>query len=750
MLKSEIYTTTGTMPTFCVIFGEGNHSNGLYLDSHNLNLPMNRMFLFLALACVLVGGCNSPKTDVELTKPVSAWPDSLSWWKANNLRTLQTNLPAYEAVLDVDSLISDLKRFSANTLIINAGGIMAFYPTKLENQYTNPYMDKNMLGDVIARCHDNGIRVIVRFDFSRAHKSIFERHPDWFYVSPKGERIINDDMYVISINAPYEQQVLFNIVDEVIDMYPIDGIFINMPGYQTRNAYLGVYHGIDQNEHDRKRFFDFSGMQLPLAEDGSDPVFVKYQEFKKFTVDELMKRLHTMVKAKNDQIAICTYMGNYVDIIRHESHPSGLPYWPYSASDNVNNVKTSYPGHIVSNASIQQISFQSRYNAVEPEEVAIRLYQNIANGSGLDMSIMGDFQDNEDERNYGVFEEVYAHHKKFEPYYGNYISPAEIAVVSPGYWPGGEPMQEYRGIQLMLKEAHLQFDIVEDAQIEKLGDLMKRYKLIILPEIVNLNPAAIDVIKDAVANGADIIGTNRSLNNDPDALEELFGSVAKNKDHDGAGYYLAPENKEVFGRFQQQSLVMVKFNLGLYDFAGATETWLPIYTPGRPGPPEIIGGHEPTAFHAMGMKQHESSKAVLLPFNLGKMYYIHGYEEHKNILLDVIDFLRPELNDLLVTNAHPRVEAVLQHYIENLPEKYGNKDADGMILHLLNITGFSGNTFFEPLPVNRVQFAIRTSFKPSVVWAMSSERMMEFDWKDGYLTFKTDTIHQYEGIVIER
>ena len=177
---------------------------------------------------------------------------------------MQANLPSYEASLNADSLVQDLLAFSANTLIINAGGIMAFYPTKLENQYINPYMKENMLKDVIEKCHDNGIKVITRFDFSRAHESIFKKHPDWFYISPKGERIINDDMYVVSIDAPYEQQVLFEIVKEVIDNYPIDGIFLNMPGYQTRNSYVGVYHGIDQNEYSRKRFAEFSnGMTLP-------------------------------------------------------------------------------------------------------------------------------------------------------------------------------------------------------------------------------------------------------------------------------------------------------------------------------------------------------------------------------------------------------------------------------------------------------------------------------------------------------
>jgi hypothetical protein len=64
------------------------------------------------------------------------------------------------------------------------------------------------------------------------------------------------------------------------------------------------------------------------------------------------------------------------------------PYWPYTASDNVGNAINSYPDHIISNASIQQINFQSRFNAAEPGEVAIRLWENIANGSGLDISLM--------------------------------------------------------------------------------------------------------------------------------------------------------------------------------------------------------------------------------------------------------------------------------------------------------------------------------------------------------------------------
>jgi hypothetical protein len=712
---------------------------------------------FLSITCLLLCLMNlwkcspPPNRAVEITTLQTTWPDTISWWKANNLRVIQTNLPAYEANLDPDSLVKDLLYFSANTLIINAGGIMAFYPTKLEYQYTNPHMKPGMLKDVIEKCHDAGIRVIVRFDFSRAHKSIFEKHPDWFYISTEGERIINDDMYVISINAPYEQEQLFNIVEEVIDTFPIDGIFINMPGYQTRNSYIGKYYGIDQNPYDKRRFAEFSGgMKLPVKEDRSDPAFLKYEEFKKWTSDDLMKRLHTLVKSKNEQIAICTYSEKYVDIIRHESQTNTLPYWPYNASDNVNNTIHSYPDHIVSNASIQQISFQSRYNAIEPEEVFIRLYENIANGSGLDLSLMGDFRNYEDERNYDEFKTIYAHHKKYEPYFGHYTSPARVAVIAPGAWPSGEPAQEYRGIQLMLKEAHIQYDIIEDSQVGNQEEVLKKYGLIILPEIAILNQASSEALERLCAQGTSLIATNRSLSQDSLALQKLFGAKPVNKDHDGTGFYLSPENKAVFKRFEKQSLLFWKFNLNLYDFSGADERYLPILTPGRPGPPEIIGGHEPTGFFAVGIKNHPKSKAVLLPGNLGKLYYLHGYKQHKNILLDLIHHVFPEAEDLIQTNAHDRIEVILQNYTLNIPAKLAQKSEDGMILHLVNLTGFSGNTYFEPLPLRDIEFTIKSEFKPSRIWTMMGEKSIDFNWVDGRIKFKLDGLDRFEGVVIEK
>lgn len=701
-----------------------------------------RVFLFLltVLSC-----CRNHDQPLLQTGPVS-WPDSISWWKANNLRVIQTNLPAYEATLNADSLVKDLQGVSANVLIINAGGIMAFYPTTVENHYVNPHMQPTMLEDVVEKCHAAGIRVAVRFDFSRAHKSVFERHPDWFYISPEGERIINDDMYVVSINAPYEQDYMFRIVDEVIQRYPVDGVFINMPGYQTRNPYIGKYHGIDQNPYDKAGFRRFSNMDLPTKEDFGDPVFQRYVEFKQFTTEELMRRLHELVKKRNPQIAICTYSEKYVDIIRHESQTNTHPYWPYNASDNVNNTITSFPDHIVSNASIQQVSFQSRYNAVEPAEVRIRLYENIANGSGLDMSMMGDFRNYEDERNFDVFREVYAHHKKFERYYGRYKSRAEVVVVSPGSWPSGESAQEYRGIQLMLKEAHIQHDLIEDSQLSAQASSLGRYRVIILPDILRLDSSAIATLETLQRSGTHLIATNRTLSDNPEALLRIFGARADEVTHDGAGFYIHPPRANGFKRFPGQHLLLWKFNLGLYSFPQA-DTLLPIFTPGRPGPPEIIGGHQRSGYYLLGIKPNGQAKAAIIPANLGRLYYIHGYQQHKNILLDLLDLLDERIATSVVTDAPARVEVILNDYIVNTPERRNQPGVDGTIVHLINLTGFS-NTYFEPLPVHNISFQTRCSFKPSQVVSMIDNRAIAFEWKDNELSFSVPRLDGYEAIVV--
>src|SRR5690606_29267655 len=300
------------------------------------------------------------------------------------------------------------------------------------------------------------------------------------------------------------------------------------------------------------------------------------------------------------------------------------------------------------------------------------------------------------------------------------------------------------------KEAHIQYDIIENSQIASQEAALGQYRLLILPEITHLDGRSLDALQRITANGSHLIATNRSLSEHPEALERLFGAKIREKDHNGAGFYLQVDDKRLFERLKQQELLFWKFNLGLYEFPGADETHLPIYTPGIPGPPEIIGGHEATGHYAAGIKQHADSRAALLPVNLGKLYYLHGYEQHKNILLDLIDHIFPEVDQLIQTDTHEKVEVILQKFALNTPENYGKEVNDGLILHLVNLTGFSGNTYFNPLPVYNSQFRIQADFVPKRVWSMVTEKDVDFVYRDGYIRFELEHLGEYEGVVMER
>ena len=152
----------------------------------------------------------------------------------------------------------------------------------------------------------------------------------------------------------------------------------------------------------------------------------------------------------------------------------------------------------------------------------------------------------------------------------------------------------------------------------------------------------------------------------------------------------------------------------------------------------------------MRVKVHGPNRAILLPMNLGRLYFIHGYEQHKNILLDALEYAFPEVGQLVQTNAPPRVEVILQQFSENKPENLNSSSTDGMILHLVNLTGFSGNTYFDPLPVHNVSFSISSDFKPSQVFSMSTRKPVDFKLENGRIKFSLDKLGENDGIVIQK
>jgi hypothetical protein len=118
-----------------------------------------------------------------------------------------------------------------------------------------------------------------------------------------------------------------------------------------------------------------------------------------------------------------------------------------------------------------------------------------------------------------------------------------------------------------------------------------------------------------------IIATNHAFLNDSITLKDMFGAAVIQPEKDGAGNYVDVSNHSIFKSLHLQKLVMWRFNLATYDMRAADIQLLPVLSKGRPGPPEIVGGHEPTGYYAACVKHYGKGKTLLIPANIGRLYY---------------------------------------------------------------------------------------------------------------------------------
>ena len=375
------------------------------------------------------------------------------WWFDEPYRMVQTNLREIDAIdFDVDVYVNSLREIGANNVLINVGGIVANYYTDLEYQYQNPHLKFDMIEKVIARLHQEGIRVMGRFDFSKLNEELAAKKPEWLYKSVKGETVNYNGQVHTCVNGGYQQEYSLKILSEVLSRYPLDGVFFNMIGYQVGD-YSKNYHGICQADACRERFRKWSGgLDLPVKEDIDDPVFRKYQQFKNETSSELFFRIHDLIKSYGNQIAICTYTSTGTDFFRRESGSvmfNDRISWEYHSAHNVKSTLGSWKNKLVSNAAVHFLDYPARHLSVSPWLTEKRLFQNIMYGAGLDFYCIGRLDNLEDRTVLKNVKDVFQFHKRNENFFIHTRSGTRVLMLHDG-----QAGNEYNGLFELLSENH--------------------------------------------------------------------------------------------------------------------------------------------------------------------------------------------------------------------------------------------------------------------------------------------------------
>jgi len=158
-----------------------------------------------------------------------------AWWKDRPLRIYHPNMRQVEADnFDVKRFIADCKSLHAEAIVFSTGGIYAFYQTQVPHQVKSPHMkDRDLLKEVVEEAKANGIKVIARFDFSKARSDLFDRHPEWFYLGKNGKpRKQRDGLYQTTMLGGYQnEEFAIPALREILSRYKVDGFHLNAPGF---------------------------------------------------------------------------------------------------------------------------------------------------------------------------------------------------------------------------------------------------------------------------------------------------------------------------------------------------------------------------------------------------------------------------------------------------------------------------------------------------------------------------------------
>lgn len=597
----------------------------------------------------------------------------MPWWTRNNLRMIQLNLREADANVDAERIVDQTAALSANVLMINAGGVAAFYPTDLPFHFRAPNQDKDLLAEVLDYAKAREMRVIARFDFSKAHESLGASHPDWFYHSQSGQMINYHGLLHTCLNGWYQQQGALEILDEVLSGYAVDGVFFNMFGYQQRD-YSGTFYGECYCPNCQSRFQSMFGAVYPGTA-------TQLAEFKDRTAHDILDQVRSRVKAHSNEVAISTYHTHAVDIERKESNTElDRAPWIYSASDNVSSLEDTWPDKLVSNCAINAVSVRHRFAAVSPDEVAIRLWQSIASGSGLDFCIIGVFDGYPDRGYAPPVQRTFAWHAKHEALYGRLQSLARIALLRPR----STNFDDYRGFFKLLKQEHVLFDVLDSALPDSAR--LTDYDLVIVPGLDGFEHLS-SGLEAALRQGTHLLMTGAPRES-PGSIrawfDRAFGlEIGADTTADHARY-LQVDARPRLPRLQNQDYLLVSGEFRHVVAHDSQGSFLPLLQSSVFGPPERSHWPDPVPGAGCWPLIEAKGRGYYLPWHPAALYANYGLLPHRGLLMDLIDDLLPE-PPIIRSNAPSSVEI----FCNQIP-------GDRYLLQLINLSGFNGTSYEPP------------------------------------------------------
>ncbi|NHN28910.1 alpha-amylase family protein [Paenibacillus agricola] len=667
-----------------------------------------------------------------------------AWWK-KPLRVVQTNLQIKDtALIDPERYAAGMKQLGANTICFNVAGIYAWYPSKVPYHTINEYLPQNfdLLQEVIAACHKQGIRFIARFDFSKTEDTFYLQKPQWFIRQPSGEpEIIGAGrpgkwplLMSTCLNGAYRNEaVAIPVLDEVISHYDIDAIFFNAPRFVP--CWCEACH---------KKYIKLYNKPLPIDKSQFDPSWAPT------CFRDNANNWYRFIKSKNPELPMILYLypANMLDREQtsdmHCTEPQDIlslghhhipEFWKPALSMKLGISLPDRPtpcGIVHSSPGMDW-----RHTGLPPAEYSFWLSQIPAQGGNIWHSLTGIPETIEDKRILEVVADFNHNVEKVEAYMEDAIGVAQIAMM----WTGDASAEGWADGLINMQ---IPFDVILSAHAT--AEKLSPYKGLIIPEGMKYSDEFIALISDYVEAGGCIFAEGAipeeprllallGIANDLYTSEALTASYLRFERSEGASNPLQKglEHTELIAH--RGKVVYVR-PVGVQSQVLAT--LVPPFSPMESvgAPPEraslpVSHTDLPLAVWNQAGKGH----AMYMPFSLSHLINEYKLGEHYQLLSNAIDMALGEHKFIEISN--------IQGLQMTLFEK-GNT----LLIHLVN--GVGRRPLSSNIPLHDIALSLKIDGRRvKQVSQLISGEALSYQEAAGRLAISVPRLTIWECLLIE-
>jgi hypothetical protein len=719
-------------------------------------------------------------------------------WYRRAYRWGQTNINEMDPIrYDIPWWRAHWQTTQVQGLVINAGGIVAYYPSNFRLQYRAQYLgERDLYGELVRAAHADGIFVLARMDSNRAHEDLYRAHPDWFAVDKNGEPYRAGDRYVTCLDGPYYEKYLPEILREIIAWERPEGF--------TDNSWSGLdRNSICYCRYSRDKFRQATGLELPEIKNWDDPVYrqwIKWSYARRVAIWELNNRttkdaggpdclwlgmiggdLISQGRRFRDIKALCER--TEMIMLDDQGRSPSIGFQENAEMGKRLHGTLGWDKLIPESMATYQRSPTFRKAAASPAESRLWMYAGFAGSIQPWWHHVGAFQ--WDRRQFKTAVPVYQWHAANERYLVDRTPVASVGVVysqTNADFYGRDDANElvaqpYYGMIQALVRARIPYVPVHADHIEQYTDNLS---LLILPNLAAMTDGQIEAVRTFVEHGGGLLATGETSLRDQwgdkrtdFALCDLFGAHTTGRHHgsprtgdtwggsDHSYIRLLPDaGKDVYGPLSGaepdisgarhailtgfEATDILSFGGLLHEVSPEDGVIVPMtYVPDFPVyPPETSWMRQPrTNIPAVVLNQSKSAgRCVYVPADIDRRFARNNLPDHGDLLANLIRWA-------VADNIPLRVEG------KGLVDCHLYQQPKRLILHVVNLT--SAGTWRSPvhdlIAIGPLQ--VSTQLPQDVagnrLQFLVSGGSETLQIEDGWITFELVSLVDHEVIVVE-